>query len=267
VWVARSDGGLFTVKNGQAAQILNGGRATNLFCGRQSRAYFLQDSGIAVVDRGHVRRLPLLPGLTAYDVHYLFFGLVEDPDGGLVAAVGGRTGQGLWRYAEGKWSRFLEDLALPEVCAMLDNGQDGFYLAFTPPDGRIGIVKEGALETRSISIGTIGFARTSYGIVAYGMKGIAVKSVKNFQVLSFTHPEHAKVVTGLVEARGGDLWLMGASGVVRVPQLKSAPQWRIRHIPFRPSTFKKETSLDPTEPSCSATPLTSIRAGGSGSRR
>jgi signal transduction histidine kinase len=216
VWVATAGGQLFTVKNGKATQVLKAGGGTNLFCGAKARAYFIQDSGISVVSRGHVRRLPLLPGLTEYGLYYLFLGLVEEPDGGLIAAVGGRKAQGLWRYSEGTWSHFLDDLALPEVCAMLDDGKNGLYLAFTPPDGRIGIVRKGSLVTQSVSIGAIGFARTSYGIVAYGTRGTAIKGDKNFQVISFIHPEHAKMVTGVVEAPGGDLWLMGASGVVRI---------------------------------------------------
>jgi len=216
VWVANGEGDLFSVKNGEATQVFNGGGGDNLVCGTQG-AYFMRYSGISVVSRGHIRRLPLLPGFPEYVDHYLFLGLVEDPDGGLIATVGGRMANGLWRYAEGRWSRFLQDLHLPEVCAMLDDGPNGLYLAFTPPDARIATVRQGSLATQSVSIGTTGFARTSYGTVAYGPKGIAVKGNKDFQVLSFIHPEHAEMVTGVVEARGGDVWLIGASGVVRIP--------------------------------------------------
>src|SRR5215471_16661853 len=63
VWVATGDGQLFTVENGEATQIVNGGGGSNLSCGTQGRTYFIQDSGIGVVNRGHIRRLPLLPGL------------------------------------------------------------------------------------------------------------------------------------------------------------------------------------------------------------
>lgn len=242
VWVAAGGGQLFSLKNGEPAQVLKGDGGDNLVCGTQGQAYFLQDSGIAVVSRGHIRRLPLLPGLREYGIHYLFLGLVEEPDGGLIASVGGRMANGLWRYAEGRWSRFLEDLALPEVCAMLDDGQSGLYLAFTAPDGRIGIVRNGSLVTQPISIGTLGFVRTSYGIVAYGAKGIAVKGNKDFQVLSFIHPEQAKAVTGLVEARGGDLWLMGASGVVRIPAAEvrvalADPAYSISSVNFQEGDF------------------------------
>jgi len=242
VWVSTGDGPLFTVKNGEATQILNGGGGSNLSCGTQRQAYLIGDSGIAVVSRGHIRRLPLLPGLTEYGVHYMFLGLVEDPDGGLIASVGGRKASGLWKYAGGRWSRFLEDLVLPEVCAMLEDGRNGLYLAFTLPDGRIGIVRKGSLVTQSVSIGSVGFARTSYGIVAYGAKGIAVKGDKDFQELSFVHREHAKMVTGVVEARGGDLWLMGGSGVVRIPAAEvrvamADPAHSISSVNFREGDF------------------------------
>jgi len=242
VWVATGDGQLFTVKNGQARQILNGSGGDNLSCGTRGRVYFIQDSGISVVNRGHIHRLPLLSGLTEYGQHYVFLGLVEDPDGGLIASVGGLKAQGLWRYTKGKWSRFLENLALPEVCAMLEDGQNGLYLAFTPPDDRIGTVRKDSLVTQSISIGTVGFARTSYGIVAYGMKGIALSGNKNFRVLSFIRPDHARMVTGAVEAPGGDLWLMAASGVVRIPaaEIRAAmadPNHAISSVNFQEGDF------------------------------
>jgi len=86
---------LFSLDNGNVTKILSGGGGDNLFCATEGRAYFLQDSGISVVRSGRVRRLPLLPGFTGYGDHYSFLGLVEDPDGGLIAAVGGSAGHGL----------------------------------------------------------------------------------------------------------------------------------------------------------------------------
>jgi signal transduction histidine kinase/ligand-binding sensor domain-containing protein len=242
VWAATSDGQLFMVKNGEAVQVLHGGGGENLSCGTQGRIYFTQDSGITVVSRGHIRHLPLIPGFPEYGDHYLFLGLVEDTDGGVIASVGGRKAQGIWKYAEGKWSRILGKLALPEVCAMLEGGQDDLYLAFTLPDNRIARVKNRSLETQSVPIGTLGLARTSYGIVAYGANGIAVKGNGNFQVLSFVHSEHARKVTGLVEARGGDLWLMGASGVVRIAagEIRTAmadPAHSISSVNFQEGDF------------------------------
>jgi signal transduction histidine kinase len=217
VWASTGDGHLFSIRNGKATQILKGGGGTNLFCGTRARGYLIQDAGISVVSGSQVRHLPLLPWHARYGDQYLFLGLLEDRDGGLIAGVGGSAGHGLWRYAQGKWSRFLEDLDLPEVCGMLDDGPDRLYLAFTQPDDRIGKVSAGILKTQSVPIRTLGFAHSSYGVIAYGAKGIAVETTGVFQTLSFAHPEHATMVTGVVEARNGDLWLMGARGVVRVP--------------------------------------------------
>jgi signal transduction histidine kinase len=242
VWLATGDGQLFIVKNAKATQILNGGGGANLFCGSQRRAYLIQNSGIAAVSLGHIHRLPLLPGFSGYGDHYLFLGLTEDPGGGLIAAIGGSSGHGLWKYAQRKWSRFLEDLPLPEVSAMFDDGPNGLYLAFTVPDGRIGKVRNGSLETQTVSIGTVGFARTFYGVVAYGAKGIAVETSNNFRMLSFVHPEQTVMVSGVVEARNGDLWLMGARGVVRVTasEIHAAmadPAHSILSVNFREGDF------------------------------
>jgi signal transduction histidine kinase len=216
VWVATGEGHLYSVSNGNVRQILNGGGGTNLFCGSRARTYFIQDAGVSVVSGVRVRHLPLLPVHARYGDQYLFLGLVEDR-GGLIAAVGGSAGHGLWRYADARWSRFLDGLALPEVCGMLDVGPDRLYLAFTPPDDRIGKVRGVTLETQSVPIGAIGFTRSSYGILAYGTKGIALEINGTFRVLSFANPGHATLVTGVVQARDGSFWLMGARGVVHVP--------------------------------------------------
>jgi len=217
VWIGNGSGQLFSLDNGNVTRILSSGGGDNLFCGTKGRVYFLQDSGISVVHSGRVRRLPLLPGFTGYSDHYAFLGVVEDPDGALIASVGGPAGHGLWRYHRGKWSRFLPHLALLEVNGMLNEGRRGLYLSFTAPVEEIGKITAGSLKSERLPISAIGFAHTSYGIVAYGAKGIAVERGKAFQVFPFLHPEYATMVTGVVEAHNRDLWLMGARGVVCVP--------------------------------------------------
>jgi len=68
----------------------------------------------------------------------------------------------------------------------------------------------------SVPIRTLGFAQTSYGIAAYGRKGIAIEHDGRFHELSFQHSDQATLVTGLVESRNHDLWFTGARGIVRV---------------------------------------------------
>jgi len=215
-WAANGSGQLFHIKSGQAAMVKSGGGGTNLFCGADGRVYFEQDSGIFVAHHGKIRHLPLLPGFTGYGDHYLFLGLVEGPDGELIAAVGGTAGHGLWRYDGAKWLRFHPELRLPEVCGMLEVAPNTLYLAFTQPDDRIGKIRMRSLATFPVPIRPVGFTQTSYGVFVYGAKGIAVERPKSFQVFSFLHPEQAMMVTGLVESHNGDLWLTGARGVVRI---------------------------------------------------
>lgn len=67
---------------------------------------------------------------------------------------------------------------------------------------------------------------------AYGAKGIAVERGETFQILSFLYPEHATMVTAVVEAANKDLWLMGARGVVCVPVADVRARWWIQHMLF-----------------------------------
>jgi signal transduction histidine kinase len=221
--------------------------------------YNIDDAGISVLRNGRIRHLPLLPGHTRYGDYYLFLGLVEEPNGQVIASVGG-SGPGLWRYEGGRWHRFLPDLALPEVSAMLEDAGHRLYLGFTRFRDRIGIVRNGSLETLPVPIVQEGFAHTSYGIFVYGINGIAVERSRGFQAFSFLHPEQATNITGVVESRSGDLWLMGARGIVRVPasEVRAAladPTHSVSSVNFQegdfagpdtPLLFRSSAHIDPS---------------------
>jgi signal transduction histidine kinase/ligand-binding sensor domain-containing protein len=217
VWIGEGGGALFAFKNGRLHEVQRGESATNLFCGADGRVYFLRESGIAVLRDGHVRHLPLLSGFGRHGDDYLFLGVEDEPNGDVIAAVGGAAGHGLFRYEKGRWSPFLSDRALPEVSAMLNVPGSGLYVGFTGDADHVGRVRANALEMLSVPIRPVGFAHTSHGVVAYGLKGIALERDGRFHVLSFQHPEQGTLVTGLVESRNKDLWLTGARGVVRIP--------------------------------------------------
>jgi signal transduction histidine kinase len=215
VWVGYGDGQLFALKDGRVREVDRGGGASNLFCGADDRVYFLKGR-ITVFRGGQVQRLPQLPGFGGYGDHYMFLGLEEETDGSVLASVGGAAGHGLFRYEAGRWSPFRSDLALPEVSALLNVPGRGLYLAFTGDADRVGTVRTNALEMHSVPIRPMGFAQTSYGIAAYGRKGIAIEHDGRFRELSFQHSDQAMLVTGLVESRNQDLWFAGARGIVRV---------------------------------------------------
>ena len=197
--------------------IQSGYAASNLFCGGDGQLYLLGDVGISVVQNGRILRLPPLPDITGYLDNYTFLGLIAEPDGDLIAAVGGPAGHGLWRYGAGEWSRFLPDLALPEVCGMLEDTKGRLYLAFTESNDVVGRISAGSL-TILTGMGAMNFVQTtSYGMVAYGRKGVAIDRESHFERLSFLHPEQGSIITGVVESRNGDLWVNGAQGIVRIP--------------------------------------------------
>ena len=216
-WVGNSRGQLFAVRNGRARQIDGEDGASNLFCGADGRVYFLHESRISVIRDGRAHQLPLLPGVKEHRDNSLFLGIIDQPNGHLIASVGGAAGRGLWSYAAGHWSPFLSDLALPEVSAMVNVPGSGLYLTFSGDADRVGRVRTNAPEMLSVPIRPVGLTRTSYGVVAYGLKGIAFERDDRFHVLSLQHPEDAALVTGLVESGNGDLWLSGARGIVRLP--------------------------------------------------
>jgi signal transduction histidine kinase len=231
VWVGNGNGQLFTLKAGRAHEVDRGDGAYNLLCGADGRVYFLRESGITRVRGDQVRRLPLLPGFGGHGDHYVFLGLQDEPNGRVMATVGGAAVHGLFTYETGRWSRFRPDLTLPEVSALLDVPGSGLYLAFTADADRAGKLKTNALEMVSVPIRPMGFVQTSYGVVAYGRKGIAIERDGRFHELSFQRPDEATLVTGLVESRNRDLWLIGARGIVRVPAAEiraAAADWSHR---------------------------------------
>jgi len=261
VWIANANGNvqLFEAKSGRVTAIQSGYAASNLLCGNGGRIYILGDHGISLVRNRRIQALPLLPGLAGYGNNYRFLGLVEEPDGGLIAAVGGAAGHGLWKYRAGKWSRFLPDLPVPEVCGMLLDAQGRLYVAFTKSGDTVGRIEAGSLTELS-GMGAMAFAETSYGIFAYGRKGIAVGRGNSFQRVSFVHPEQGRVITGVVESHAGDLWINGAQGIVRIPAaaVRAAiadPTHAVSTISLRegdfvgpdiPLFFRNSCHIDPT---------------------
>jgi hypothetical protein len=146
VWIANDEGKLqlFTAKNGPARIVQNIYGPTNLFC-EQNGLYLIGDAGISVVRNRRVGLLPLLPGLGRYGSRYRFSGLLELPGGDLIAAISGPTGHGLWKYRAGKWSPYLPDLALPEICGMLMDTKGRLYVGFASSADTVGRIEGGPL--------------------------------------------------------------------------------------------------------------------------
>jgi signal transduction histidine kinase/ligand-binding sensor domain-containing protein len=261
VWIASVNGNvqLISIKNGHASTIQSGLGGVNLFCGDDGQLYLLGDRGISALRNGRIQRLPLLPGIGAYLNGYEFLGLVAEPSGDLIAAVGGPAGHGLWKYNAGKWSRFLPNLALPTICGMVEDSSGQLFVAFANSRDEVGRISGESL-TMVPGMGALNFARTpSYGIVAYGRRGVAINRGDHFQRLLFAHPEQGSVITGVVESRNGDLWINGAKGIARVPavEIRTAMADPLRTVasfnvqegdfvgPDVPIFFRSSADIDP----------------------
>ena len=61
------------------------------------------------------------------------------------------------------------------------------------------------------------FLETAQGILAAGTDGLAIWRKKSFQALQFRNRAVGSGISGIVQARNGDLWLNGKRGIARVP--------------------------------------------------
>jgi signal transduction histidine kinase/ligand-binding sensor domain-containing protein len=218
VWVGDQNGRISIVEDGRVREVYRApADLSNLVCGKQGQVYVLDLVGLTVIQNGEIRRLPRLPKSGISSEHYMFLDLLELPGRDLLVAPGGGTEHGLWIFKAGKWSPYLPDLALPEVCGLLRDPEGVLYLAYTSENGNIGRVKANSLENLSAPVRSMGFVATSYGTMVYGADGIALNHEKSFQLFSFIHPEQAKMITGGVQSRNGDVWINGLRGIVRIP--------------------------------------------------
>jgi signal transduction histidine kinase len=218
LWITGPTGMLFHATSGSPLPLAPWRGVEDLFCSNNGQLALRDESGIAVLKHNRFSRLPLLPGLKGYSNHYIFTGVTQTPEGKVIAAAaGGAIGPSLWTYSEGKWEKLLPVHNLPEVTALLSDS-DKLLLGFR--SNNIGVLDHGALRTLSTTqpgIGaTLGFTNTSYGMFAYGWNGIAIEKKDVFHMLAFARPDQATSVTGLVEARNGDIWINSAPGIVRI---------------------------------------------------
>ena len=51
---------------------------------------------------------------------------------------------------------------------------------------------------------------------AFGENGIAFEQHREFRVLPFSNPNLGMAVTGLVEARNGDIWINGSRAIASI---------------------------------------------------
>jgi len=214
---------LFSFAHGRANEIKGGSDIQGLFCGLDRKAWMIDRWGVAYIENGSIKQLPLIPGQPRYRDYYDFVSLAELTKNQLVAVTWGALGDGLWIFRYGKWESFLPHHAANRINVVKAVGghlylgyRDGKVEVFQPETGE-------KLWSADPGIGEmIAFSPTPQGVFALGYKGIAAERGHTFERLSFVDPDSATLVSGLVESRDGDFWLNGARGIVLVPAKEMA---------------------------------------------
>jgi len=225
VWAVNQQGKNFVLVNHRTLEIEGLRRVSTIYCGKYGDVWAMDASGLADIRGDRIHRLPLLPGYRGYTDHYVFEGVLELSSQALLVSVGGATGSSLWTYKNSRWELFLPQYKFPEVTAMYRQSDGRLLLGhryYEHGKDEITIIRNGIpklIATGSPGLGTVaGFYESTLGLFAYGENGIAFDRGDRFQVLSFTQPDYARTLTGLIQSRNGDFWLNGYRGIVHIPR-------------------------------------------------
>ncbi|WP_114210304.1 sensor histidine kinase [Acidisarcina polymorpha] len=179
-----------------------------------------KSTGLAMLEDDHVTMLPPpFPDKPGLGNHYIFTGSGRTADGSVLAVVAGAAlGRYLLRYQHYRWQQLNPGWQGAELSGIYTARSGETY--FGDRAGAVGVLDPGAARVRSLgSVGSnaiLGFTETRLGLLAYGVSNIAVRTNGSFHQLRFADPNDATMVTGLVEADDGDLWLNCIKGVVRI---------------------------------------------------
>lgn len=152
------------------------------------------------------------------------------------------TRRGIWRYHNAQWSRvsvpgFPDDTAV----SLLQDRRDRIWAGFI--DGRVGQfdgqVGQTFLPSPGASLGMVEvILDSSYGILAGGANGLVMIRSDRLEKLSVESQQIVRGVSGLVEAKNGDIWVNGSSGIIRIPAQEvraaiASPGYRMRCQPLQ----------------------------------
>jgi signal transduction histidine kinase len=220
VWISRLNHGLYRLSKGHLTQITLAEGAGTVFCG-DDEVYVLGD-GIGVLRHGQIAHVPLPPGLEGFPNHFILMGLLPLPSHSFIlAVVGANIGHQLWRYRNGEWNRLPTKEAVSEAWSMILDSSGRLHVGHG--DGTVSVFDSEGRVSETLSTGSPGlgvitsFTHTSYGLFVSAVKGIAVVQEGALRPISFENPQYAQLVTGLVEAHNGDLWINGLEGIVHIP--------------------------------------------------
>jgi signal transduction histidine kinase len=132
----------------------------------------------------------------------------------------------LYRWAGGRWHP-AHDYGLPAappIC--MARGADGTSW-FGYRDSEVLALRNGKITrygpAQGLDVGALGNVYDASGVVlAGGDNGLAMLAGGRFRPVRLADPQAAAGITGMLLDAGGDLWLNGSLGLVRIP----AARWR-----------------------------------------
>ena len=179
------------------------------------KVWFGGSSELGHIERGRVVLTPLPPQLSGTAVQ----ALVRDRSGAMWVSV---IAKGLFRYLDGEWSEY-GDSALPRTYPVVEVADDSGTLWFGYPDSRIARLQGGLVQlfdkTHGLEVGNVqSILAKGEDVWAGGELGLAHLHHGHFVPIHRTSGAPFRGISGIVQARSGDLWLNGIDGIVRVPR-------------------------------------------------
>ena len=129
---------------------------------------------------------------------------------------------GVYRLVDDHWRHFQDLQGLPagsSPLAMLCDSEATLWLGFARNE--ILLMKDGALRKlgaqQGLAVGNVtALTEGRAGIWIGGERGLALFANGRLRSVRATEKGHFRGITGIVEARNGDLWLNGAYGILHV---------------------------------------------------
>jgi signal transduction histidine kinase/ligand-binding sensor domain-containing protein len=190
----------------------NEGEIWGLYCDHKGSLWFNKAGEIVQMKDNVKRSIPAPPVGLSYCVAQL----VGDAEN-LYAPC---TRSGLWRHTVDGWSKIERD-GFPKE-SPVSIAQDALGRVWTGyTDNKVGLLDGTQARTYPVDtapgLGNVqAILATPRGVLAGGAHGLAVLRGDSFQSLLTIDADAVQGISGIVEARNGDIWLNGARGVFRI---------------------------------------------------
>jgi signal transduction histidine kinase/ligand-binding sensor domain-containing protein len=187
---------------------------TSAHCDQTNAVWIPAREGLYVAKNSQIYHVPTPPGIDPSFTRQI----VGDNEHQLYVSV---TRNGLWRYTDGIWSRVSESgfpndtpfsLFMDEKKRLWTGYIDGRVAMLDGHSGHI----FAADSVNPLGIVQV-FLQSNFGLLVGGSNGIAVVRGDHVQTLLNADEITAGGVSGLLQAKDGDLWLNGIHGITRIP--------------------------------------------------